>query len=774
MGTNAFGQPLRRKEDATLLLGRGRFTQDLITADMARAVMLRSPHANARIVSIDTAAASAAPGVLAVLTGADYAAAGLGSIPSGSDLAKFPGTPDSAGFHFRPEHPALARDQVRFVGDSVAMIVAGTEAQARDAAEMVMIEYDPLSAVTGTAAAALPGAPLVWPQAPGNVCFEWSAGDVAAVETAFATATHVVRLDTQNTRIHVGSLETRGAIGSFDGGRYTLSTGTQMPHGLKEALAGSVFKLPQDKFRILTADVGGSFGIKNALYPEQVLVLWAAQYTGRTVAWMGERTDGFLSDYQARDNVYSGELALDSDYRFLALRVTSTAAIGAYLAPKGQLSPTSNMPALAGVYRLPAIATRVTGVFSNTAPTEVYRGAGRPEAVYLLERLVDHTARELGLDKLDLRRRNLLAPSEMPYATGLGLRYDSGDFPAMLDTALSRADAAGFIDRQTTAKNRGKLRGLGWAHYCERVAGSWGEHGWLELRPDGRITVLVGTMSNGQGHQTAYAQLVAAQLGIDPDDIDVVQGDTDRIPSGHGTGGSASLPIAGAALAEAAADLVKQATPLAADALEAAEADIEYHDGSFHIAGTDRSVTLKTVARLLGQGHTPPVLNGTGFWKPSGPTFPNGCHIAEVEVDAETGEWTIERYTMLHDFGRVLNPLLLQGQLQGGVAQGIGQAKCEQVVHDPESGQLLTGSLMDYHLPRAGDLPSLELISMPTAAPSHPLGIKGSGEAGAAGGAPAAMNALMDALATVGVRHIDMPATPEKVWRAIRDARLAH
>ncbi len=771
MGTNAFGQPLRRKEDANLLLGQGRFTQDLITPDMARAVMVRSPHANARIVAIDVAAAKAAPGVLAVLTGADYQADGLGGIPSGSDLARFVGTPDSAGFRFRPEHPALVRDQVRFVGDSVAMVVAESEAQARDAAELVMVEYEPLPAVTGTAAAAEAGAPLVWDEAAGNVCFEWSAGDAAAVEAAFAGAAHVVRLDTQNTRIHVGSMETRGAIGRFEGGRYTLSTGTQMPHGLKEALAEAVFKEPEDKFRILTADVGGSFGIKNALYPEQVLVLWAARRTGRTVAWMGDRTDGFLSDYQARDNVYTGELALDADYRFLALRVTSTAAVGAYLAPKGQLSPTANMPALAGVYRLPAIHTRVTGVFSNTAPTEVYRGAGRPEAVYLLERLVDHAARELGLDKLDLRRRNLLAPADMPYATGLGLRYDSGDFPAMLDGALGKADAAGFAGRRAVAERAGKLRGMGWAHYCERVAGAWGEHGWLELRPDGRITVLVGTMSNGQGHQTAYAQLVAAQLGVDAADIDVVQGDTDRIPSGHGTGGSASLPIAGAALAEAAVDLVKQATPLAADALEAAEADIEFHDGSFHIAGTDRSVTLKTVARLLGQGDAPAVLNGTGFWKPSGPTFPNGCHVAEVEVDAETGEWSIERYTMLHDFGRVLNPMLLQGQLQGGVAQGIGQAKCEQVLHDPESGQVLTGSLMDYQLPRADDLPALELISVPTAAPSHPLGIKGSGEAGAAGGAPAAMNALMDALAGVGVRHIEMPATPEKVWRAIREAR---
>jgi carbon-monoxide dehydrogenase large subunit len=580
----------------------------------------------------------------------------------------------------------------------------------------------------------------------------------------------VVRLAAINNRVHIGSLETRGAIGEFAGDRYILSTGTQMPHGLKQALADSVFKVPQDRVRVLVADVGGSFGIKNALYPEQVIVLWAARRTGRIVAWMGERADGFLSDYQARDNVYAGELALDSEGHFLALRVTSVAAVGAYLAPKGQLSPTSNTPALAGVYRLPCSHVTVTGVFSNTAPTEVYRGAGRPESVYLLERLVDHAARELGIDSLELRRRNLLHPADMPYGTGLGLRYDSGDFPHMLDTALQRADYTTFSERRAAAAGSGMLRGLGWAHYCERVAGAWSEHAWLELNQDGRVTVLVGTMSNGQGHETAYAQLVADQLGLDPADIDVIQGDTDRIPSGHGTGGSASIPIAGAALANASVDLVKQALPLAAEAMEAAATDVAFEDGAFRIVGTDRRITLKTVAQRLGIGANPAMLNGAGFWQPGGPTFPNGCHVAEVEIDPETGEWRLERYTMLHDFGRVLNPMLLQGQLQGGVAQGIGQAAFERVVHDPESGQLLTGSFMDYQIPRADELPPLILETLPTAAPNHPLGIKGCGEAGAAGGAPAVINALMNALALAGVKTIDMPATPESIWRALRAA----
>ena len=770
MGTNAFGQPMLRKEDTSLLTGRGRFTQDMITPAMARAVMIRSPHAHARILGMDTAAARAMPGVLAVLTGAEYAADGLGGIPSGSDLIRLPGTPAGDAFRFRPAHPALVGDRARFVGDTVAMVVAETDAQARDAAELVVVEYEILPAVPGTAAAAAPGAPLVWDEAPGNLCFDWSAGDKAAVDAAFAAAVHVVSLDTCNTRVHVGSLETRGAIGSFADGRYVLSTGTQMPHGLKEALAHDVFHVPEDRIRVLTADVGGSFGIKNALYPEQILVLWAAQRLGRSVAWMGERADGFVSDYQARDNVYTGSLALDAEYRFLGLRVTSVAALGAYLAPKGQLSPTANTPALAGVYRLPCIHVAVKGVFSNTAPTEVYRGAGRPESVYLLERLVDHTARILGIDKLELRRRNMLHPAELPFATGLGLRYDSGDFPRMLDTALARAEAESFPERRAAAAQAGKLRGLGWAHYCERVAGSWAEHAWLELSPDGRVTVLVGTMSNGQGHQTAYAQLVADQLGMEPEDIDVVQGDTDRIPSGHGTGGSASIPVAGAALADASVDLVKQALPLAAEALEAAAVDVEFTEGVFRIVGTDRSIGLKTVAGRLTAGAQ---LNGAGFWKPSGPTFPNGAHIAEVEVDPETGEWALLRYTMLHDFGRVLNPMLLQGQLQGGVAQGIGQAFCERVVHDPDSGQVLTGSFMDYQIPRADELPALVLETLPTDAPTHPLGIKGCGEAGAAGGAPAVMNALLDALAPAGVRVLDMPATPEAVWRALRAARTA-
>jgi carbon-monoxide dehydrogenase large subunit len=772
MGTNAFGQSLHRKEDKRFLTGAGRFLADTALTGQAHAVMLRSPHAHARIREIDTSAARAVPGVLAVLTGADLAADGVGGIPSADDFVRFPGTDPAQGYNFRPEHPALARDRVRFAGDSVAMVVAETLAAARDGAELVAVTYESLPSVTDTAAAGTPDNPLVWDEAPENVCFRWSAGNAAAVDAAFAAAHRVVRLAAVNNRIHVGSLETRGAIGAFDAatGRYTLHTGTQMPHSLKQELADDVFHVPPDRVRVLVADVGGSFGIKNALYPEQVLVLWAARRLGRPVCWIGERGDGFVSDYQARDNAYVGELAMDAEGRFLALRVASTANLGAYLAPKGQLSPTANTQVLAGVYRLAHIHVSVTGVFTNTAPTEVYRGAGRPESVYLLERLVDEAARQSGIERMELRRRNLLTPADLPYRTALGLVYDSGDFPRMLDTALVRADAATFPARRQAARARGKLRGLGLCHYCERVAGGWDENAWLEMRPDGRVTVLIGTMSNGQGHETAYAQLVADRLGLDPEDVDVVQGDTDRIPSGHGTGGSASIGIGGAALNEASGDLIRKALALAADALEAAPVDVAFDDGRFRVVGTDRAVGWRAVAERLGSGGVPEVLAGSGYWKPSTPTFPNGCHVAEVEIDPETGETTLIRYTMLHDFGRVLNPMLLQGQLQGGVVQGFGQAVCEQVVHDPESGQMLSGSFMDYRLPRADDLPPLVLETLATPSPSHPLGVKGCGEAGAAGAPPAIMNAIMDALVPLGVTRLDMPATPERVWRAIADA----
>ncbi len=770
MGTNAFGQPLRRKEDTRLLTGRGQYAADLLPAGCAHAVMLRSPHAHAEIAAIDTAAARRMPGILAILTAAELEADGLGGIPGPSRFPVLPNTPNQATLLHVPTRPLLAGSRVRFAGETVAMIVAETEAAARDATEHVIVEYTPLPLVIRAASGA-----RVWDAAPGNECFRFEAGDAAAVAAAFARADRIVRLAAANTRVHVGALETRGAIGEYDAstGRTTLVTGGQMPHALKQALAEDVLHVAPDRVRVVIRDVGGSFGIKNALHPEQALVVWAARRLGRPVAWIGERADGFVSDYQARDNLSEAALALDADGHFLALRVRTEADIGAYLAPSGHYSPALNTPALAGVYRLPCIHVRVTARFSNTVPTEVYRGAGRPEAVHLVERLVDHAARETGIDRLALRRRNLLMPEDLPYATGLGLRYDSGDFPAMLDAALVRADVPEFPVRREQSAKRGMLRGIGLAHYCERVAGGWSEHAWLELGRDGVVTARLGTMSNGQGHETAYAQLVAEMLGLEPADIMVVQGDTDLVPSGHGTGGSASISIAGAALQDASTQLIDAARPLAADALEVAMEDVEFEDGAFRIVGTDRTVGLLSVAGKLGQNGAPETLGGNGFWQPSGPTFPNGCHVAEVEIDPETGAWTLLRYTMLHDFGRVVNPLLLEGQLQGGVAQGIGQAACERVVHDPQSGQMLTGSFMDYAMPRAADLPALALETRATPAPSHPLGIKGSGEAGCAGAPPAVMNALLDALAPAGVRHLEMPAHAEQIWRALRESAAA-
>ncbi|HEX4262212.1 MAG TPA: xanthine dehydrogenase family protein molybdopterin-binding subunit [Acetobacteraceae bacterium] len=873
MGAHAFGQPALRREDTRLLRGTGRFLADLVPGDAARAVMLRSPHAHAAICGVDAAAARAMPGVLAVLTGEDWAADGLGAIPAGHDFPTLPRTPNRGTYRHRPHRPALARGRVRFAGETVAMIVAETEALARDAAEGIAIDYEPLPCVTDTEAAVRLGAPAIWAEAADNVCFRWEAGDADAVAAAFSRAARVVRVSLRNNRVHVGAIETRGAIGAFADGRFTLTTGSQMPHALRDALAHNVLRVPPETVRVIVADVGGSFGIKNALYPEQALVLWAARRLGRTVAWIGERSDGFLSDYQARDNASTASLALDAAGRFLALRVETVANIGAYLSPEGWMSPTINTPALAGVYRLPAIRVSVTGAFSNTAPVEVYRGAGRPEAVHLLERLVDAAAAETAMEPGSLRRRNLLPPDALPYQTALGLLYDSGDFPAMLEAALARTGVSGFPARRAEAAARGMLRGIGLAQYCERVAGAWAEDARVELDASGHVTLLVGTMSNGQGHETAYAQLVADALGIAAEAIEIVQGDTDRIPTGRGTGGSASLSIGGAAASAAASDLVRNALPLAADALEAAVADVVFEDGAFRIAGTDRRMRLASVAARLGQHGTPArlagtgrwqpsgpsfpngchaaevevdpetgawrlvaytmlhdfgrVLNpkllegqlqggvaqgfgqaaladvvfedgafriagtdrrmrlasvaarlgqhgtparlaGTGRWQPSGPSFPNGCHAAEVEVDPETGAWRLVAYTMLHDFGRVLNPKLLEGQLQGGVAQGFGQAALERVEHDPESGQVLSGSWMDYAMPRADDLPPLTLTSRPTPAPSHPLGIKGAGEAGAAGAPPAVMNALAAALAPLGVGCLQMPATPQRVWRAIR------
>jgi carbon-monoxide dehydrogenase large subunit len=765
-----FGQPVTRLEDARLLTGRGQFIEDRPHAGAAHALVLRSPHAHARIVAIDVEAARGAAGVLAVLTGSDALSDGIGSIPCNYDLPNFPGAPKDAVIA-KPPYPVLAIERVRFVGDPVALIVATTKEAARDAAELVFVDYEMLPAVIDPAAAAASGAPAIWPEAPGNIAFTWSAGDDGAVRAAFAGAARVVELELVNNRVVVSALETRGAIGTWDAAtrRYTLSTASQMPHGLKADLA-EVLGVAPDAVRVLIGDVGGGFGAKNALYPEHVLVLWASRRVGRTVSWIGDRGEAFLADYHGRGNLTRAALALDGEGRFIALRIETLADLGAYLAPKGPLSPTSNTPALAGSYRTPAIHVAVRGIFTNTVPTDVYRGAGRPEAIYALERVVDAAARELGIDPVELRRRNLVRPEDLPHRTPLGLVYDNGDQPRVLDAALQRADWSGFPARRAEAARRGRLRGIGLVHYTERVAGGWSEEVDLEIDPEGRAIAYLGTMSNGQGHETAYTQLLAEWLGIGPEDIRIVQGDTDLVRSGHGTGGSASLAIAGAALSGATTAMIERCRRVAADVLEAATADIGFAEGRFTIVGTDRSATLRQVARAAHASGVARPLWETGHFKPSGPTFPNGCHVCEVEIDPETGTLDIVAYALVHDFGRVLNPLLLAGQVHGGIAQGLGQAGLERVAYDAETGQPLAASLMDYCLPRAADLPDFDFAALRTSS-SNPLDVKGCGEAGAAGAPPALMNAVIDALAPLGIRHVDMPATPERLWRAIAAAR---
>jgi carbon-monoxide dehydrogenase large subunit len=730
--------------------------------------MLRSPHAHAVIREIDTSAAAAVPGVLAVFTGADLARDGIGTIPCMS------GVPGMAA----PPRPAITADRVRHVGDTVAMVVAETAAAARDAAELVAVDYQPLPSVVETGHALEPGRPAVWDEHPGNLCFEWKIGDRAAVERAATGARHRIAVSLVNNRVVVNSMEPRGAIGEYDWGEdsYTLWSSTQGSHFVRNLLAEHIFHMPENRIRVVTPDVGGGFGMKLFLYPEHVLVLWAAKQLGRPVRWVPDRSDAFTTDTQGRDNLARLDLALDDELRFLGLDVALTANMGAYLSNFAPEIPTfAGAVMYSAVYAIPAVHVAVKGVFTNTVPVDAYRGAGRPEAAYAVERLIDHAARRLGVSGDELRRRNFIRPAAMPYATPLGLTYDSGDFARNMADALTAADAAGFPARRAEARVRGKCRGLGHAVYIEQSGFPPDEFAELRFDPAGTLTLLMGTQSSGQGHQTAYAQLAAEKLGVPPDKVRVLQGDTDAVAFGRGTGGSRSLPVGGAALAHAADKLIDKGKKIAAHLLEAAEADIAFSDGLFAIAGTDRSVAIEAVARAaFNPAQLPPGLEPgfaeSGHFTPPSPTFPNGCHVCEVEIDPETGQIDILRYLVVDDFGTVVNPLLLAGQVNGGIAQGIGQAMLERVVYDPESGQLVTGSLTDYALPRADDLPPLEFSYNVVPCLTNPLGIKGAGEAGAIGAPPALVNAVIDALAERSIEHLDMPLTPERLWRALCSA----
>jgi carbon-monoxide dehydrogenase large subunit len=773
MGEFGIGQPIKRFEDVRLVRGEGRFHDDVNLPGQTHAVIVRSLHAHARIRGIDTRAARALPGVLAVFTGAD-----LGSELGTMTMTLKRKRPDGSPM-FAPPHRGLARDRGRYVGDPLAMVVAETLAQAEDAAERVVVDYEPLPAVTDTAAAAAPGAPAVWEECPDNVSNLHEAGDKAATEAAFAKAARVIRRRYVISRVHAQYMETRGALGAWDPGegRYTLHADVQYPHRVRNALATSIFKVPEHTIRVIVGDVGGAFGTKGWQYPEHRLVLWAARRLGRPVKWSCERREAIPADEHARDNVSDAELALDADGRFLALRVRTLANVGAYVSSDRNLLATfSNIVTLVGVYAFPAAHVAVLSVLSNTNSTAPYRGAGRPEATYVLERLIDDTARELGMDPVELRRRNMIPATAMPYRTALGMTYDCGEFALNMESALTLADVAGFPARRDAARGRGRLRGLAVVNAIERAAGAQPEFAEIRFAPSGTATVLMGTKNQGQGHETTFKQILHERLGLDPRDVRYVDGDTDRVAFGMGTMGSRSTVIGGSALWMAADKIIAKTTKIAARLLEAAEADLVFADGRFTVAGTDRAVALRDVARAAFQPASlpkglEPGLYETGTFVPPTDTWPNGCHVCEAEVDPDTGAVALVAYTIVDDVGTVINPVTLKGQIHGGVAQGVGQALMEQVVYDPDSGQLLTGSFMDYAMPRADTLPDMHIESHPVPTKLNPIGAKGAGEAGTVGALPATINAILDALAPLGVRHLDMPATPERVWRAIHDAR---
>ena len=774
----AIGQSVSRLEDPRLVQGLGRYSDDVNLPRQAYAVVVRSPHGHARITGIDPAAALRAPGVLAVLTGADLAADGLGNLPTDASRKRRDGAPA-----FTTPRPALIRDRVRHVGDPVALVVATSPEAAADAAELVAVDYAPLPAVTGAARATNGGAPAVWDEAPDNVAFVWEAGSRDAVARAFAGAAHVTRLDFVVTRVAAAPLEPRAAVGEFDrrSGRYTLHTGIQGPHGLRALLAERIFRVPHGQVRVVTGEVGGSFGMRSGIYPELVLVLWAAKRLGRPVKWTSSRREGFLSDEHGRDNVSSAELALDAGGRFLALRVALKVDIGAYLTPRSAGPATNNVGGLAGVYTTPAIHVESTGVYTNTTPTGPYRGAGRPEATYAIERVIDVAARELGIDPVELRRRNLIPASAMPFKTGLVFTYDCGDFERVMTMALTQSDRAGFERRRAEARARGTLLGLGLANPIEVAGGPYTavnpDTAELRVNPDGSVSLFAGSTSMGQGNETAFTQIVSDRLGLPPDRIQVFSGDSDALDAGRGNGGSGAISVGGSAVLRATEKVIERGRRVAAHLLEAAPEDVTLRDGRFVVAGTDRDVAWSRVARTAYQPRQlPPGLepgfSETAAFTPPAVTFPNGCHVCEVEVDAETGAVRVVRYTVVDDVGRMINPLLVKGQIHGGAVQGLGQGLAEVLTYD-EAGQVLSGSFMDYAMPRADEVPLFDVDAHEVPTRVNPLGAKGVGEAGTVGALPALMNAVNDALAPLGVRHLDMPVTPERVWQAIRAAGRA-
>jgi carbon-monoxide dehydrogenase large subunit len=768
------GQPIRRVEDLRLLTGKGRYQDDQTMHRQTWCIFVRSPHAHALIRSINTDDASRAPGVLAVYTGADYANDGLSMPKASMPRKKRDGSP-----MFAPQRPALVIDRARYVGDPVAMVIAETLAQAKDAAELVVVDYGSLPSVTSVAEAAEPGAPRVWDENPDNISHTYERGDRQATEAAFARATQIVKRRYVITRVHAQYMEPRGAIGTYDlaEDRYTLFADVNYPHRVRNMLANMVFKVPESKVRVVCHDVGGGFGAKGWQYVEHRLTLWAARKLGRPVKWRCERSEVLMADEHGRDNVGTIELAFDDSGKIIGLRLHLLASIGAYVGSDRQfLTPFGMIGTVVGVYDIPAAYVSIDAVLSNTSPTAPYRGAGRPEAIYLIERAMEAAAQELHIDPIELRRRNIIPDAKIPFKSPLGPYYDCGKFNRNMEIALEAADYAGFAVRRDASRARGMLRGIGLANAIEQAAGPTPEYAEIRFNPSGSAILLMGTKTHGQGHETAFKQIMCGQLGIDPNDVQFIDGDTDRVAFGMGSNGSRSMVTGGTALTLAAQKVIDKGKRIAAHLLEAADADIEFADGRFGVAGTDRGLTLKQVVTSAFQpARLPPGVEPGMYehatYAPKRDTFPNGCHVCELEIDPATGAVALLSYLVVDDVGTVINPLTLAGQIHGGVAQGVGQILMEQVVYDPGSGQLLTASFMDYCMPRAEDMCGIRIVSNPVPTEGNPLGAKGAGEAGTVGALPAVMIAVMNALEPLGVREFDMPATSDRIWRAMREAR---
>jgi carbon-monoxide dehydrogenase large subunit len=783
MGFEGIGASVRRKEDARFLNGRGNYTDDINRPNQLHAYVKRSDRPHAKINGIDSTAAANAPGVVAVFTGADIAAESIGGLPCGWQIHNKDGTPMA-----EPPHPVIAVGKVRHVGDPVAVVIAETKQQAKDAAELLSIDYTDLPAAASLASALAPGAGTVHDEVPGNICYDWQIGDKAIVDGVFARAHKVVRLDLTNNRLIPNAMEPRAAVGDYDvnSGEYTLYTTSQNPHVIRLLMGAFVLHIPENKLRVVAPDVGGGFGSKIYHYAEEAIVTWASAKVRRPVKWTAERTESFMSDAHGRDHVSTAEMAIDAQGTFLGLRVSTQANMGAYLSTFAPCVPTYLYATLlAGTYKTPVIYCEVKAVFTNTVPVDAYRGAGRPEATFLLERLVDAVAYDTGLDRVEIRRRNFIPADAFPYQTPVALQYDSGDYQTTLAVALKNADWDGFEARRAAARARGKLRGIGISTYLEAcgiapsaVVGSLGARAGLyevaniRVHPTGSVTVFTGTHSHGQGHETTLAQLVVEQLGVPLDQVEVVHGDTAKIPFGMGTYGSRSLAVGGSAMYRAMDKIIAKGKKIAAHLMEASVDDIEFANNTFTVAGTDKSKTLTDISLAAYVPHNYPIeelepgLEETAFYDPKNFTFPGGCHIGEVEIDPDTGVVEVMNFTAVDDVGRVINPMIVEGQVQGGIAQGIGQALMEAAVYD-ESGQLMSGSMMDYTMPRADDLPNFSVATENTMCTHNPLGSKGCGEVGAIGSPPAIINAIIDALKDYGVRHMNMPATSGKIWSII-------